>query len=57
MKLNFKKVNGKYFHHKKTDGELLMLLQQGFGKDVIVVRHLYKSEEISMFFFISLYLL
>ena len=44
MKLNFKKVNGKYFHHKKTDGELLMLLQQGFGRDVIVIRHLYKSK-------------
>lgn len=43
MKLNFKKVNGKYFHHKKTDGELLMLLQQGNGDDVIVIRHLFKK--------------
>ena len=42
-KLKFKKHNGLYFQHKDTDGELVKIENQGSGKEIIVIRSLYKK--------------
>ena len=41
--MKFKKHNGLYFQHRDTDGELIKIENQGSGKEIIVVRHLYKK--------------
>ena len=40
--VKFKKYKKKYFQHKDTDGELITIRNIGNGKEIIVVRHLYK---------------
>ena len=41
--MKFKKHNGLYFQHKDTDGELIKIEHQGNGKEIIVIRSLYKK--------------
>jgi hypothetical protein len=46
-KIKYIKYNNNYYHHKTTDGLLLSIRVQGLGKEVIVVRHLYKKNNMT----------